>query len=192
MRKLFCFFLVLLVLSKEVTAREDESFLIKRVYLDTIGIIPTQEEIEWYCVYNTNGYELAVNWVIASKKYKWNIPREYAKEILLSTEYKTFPKRKITKEQVYLNLLFVTGKQLSLTHESIRLASLSLINNAIICSNGESEIIDYMANCLMCRTTNLEEINRLLKIYKGSSKTETEAWMDVLNEILELEDVNSY
>jgi len=190
-RKLICFLLVLLMLSGEITAKEDESFLIKRAYLDTIGVIPTQEEIEWYCVYNTNGYELAVRWLLNSEKYKWIMPKEYARKILLSREYRDLPKTKINKEQVYINLLFVTGKPLSLTHESIKLASLSLINNAIICSDGESEIIDYIANSLMCRGTNIDEINKLLKIFKESSKPEIEAWMDVLNAIMELEDVNT-
>ena len=182
-----------MIFSSEINtyAKEDESFLIKRAYLDTIGLIPTPQEIEWYTVYNRNGYKLAVEWLMRNPRYDWNIPRPYAKILLLSKEYRELPKVEIPKEQVLVNLLFVTGKSLTLTDENVKDARLTLINNAILCSDGETEIIDYMCNSLMCRGSNLIEINKLTKIFKESNKPELEAWMDVLDEILELEDVNT-
>jgi hypothetical protein len=62
---------------------------------------------------------------------------------------------------------------------------------AIECGGTETEIMDYMANSLMCRSTNLEENNILSKIIKESRKNENDTWLDVLNAILEFEDVKT-
>ena len=47
------------------TGWSDDSRLIRRLYLDTVKMPPTIEEIEWYISYNkTKGYEMAVDWVL--------------------------------------------------------------------------------------------------------------------------------
>ena len=69
MRKLiFLALAFLFVLTGKITAKEDSSFLIRRVYLDVIGVLPTTEEIDSYCVYNTNSYSMAVDFVLQNKK----------------------------------------------------------------------------------------------------------------------------
>ena len=191
MRKLFHFLLVcLFILTSKVNAKDNDSFIIRRAYLDVLGVVPTVEEIEWYCVYNTNGYSLAIDWLLTCEKHKWIIPNEYSRIFLLSNEYKTSPKMRMHKQQVYKNLLYVTGSQMTVTSENVQKASVKLIESAIACSNGDTEIIDYMCESMMSRSSNLEETNKLSKIVKDSSKSEIDTWMDVLVEILELEDVN--
>ena len=192
MRKFICFFLAcsFLIINK-INANEDESFLIKRAYLDTIEKIPTQSEIEWYLVYNKNGYELAVDWLIMNKNYKWNIPKEYAKILLLSKDYLHLPKMKLNQLQIRKNLLYVVGMNQEPTVENVEVAKLSLVKMAIESGGSETEIMDYMANSLMCRSTNLEENNALSKIIRESSKNENDTWSEVLNAILEFEDVKT-
>ncbi len=191
-RKFICFLLAcsFLIVNK-INAGEDSSFLIKRAYLDVIQKIPTREEIEWYLVYNKNGYKLAVDWLITNKQYKWNIPKEYAKILLLSTDYKQLPKTPLDRKQVRKNLLYVVGMDEEPTVENVEIAKLSLIKMAIESGGSEGEIIDYMANSLMCRATNIEESNKLNKIIRESSKKEEDTWLDVLNTILEFEDVKT-
>jgi len=191
-RKFICFFLACsLLITNKINANEDESFFIKRAYLDTIEKIPTIEEIEWYLVYNTEGYKLAVDWLVQNKDYKWNIPKEYAKILLLSKDYHNLPKMLLDKLQVRKNLLYVVGMDQEPTIENVEIAKLSLIKMAIECGGTETEIMDYMANSLMCRSTNLEENNILSKIIKESRKNENDTWLDVLNAILEFEDVKT-
>jgi hypothetical protein len=191
-RKFICFFLAcsFLIINK-INANEDESFLIKRAYLDTIEKIPTQSEIEWYLVYNKNGYELAVDWLIMNKNYKWNIPKEYAKILLLSKDYLHLPKMLLNQLQIRKNLLYVVGMNQEPTIENVEVAKLSLVKMAIESGGSETEIMDYMANSLMCRSTNLEENNALSKIIRESSKNENDTWSEVLNAILEFEDVKT-
>ena len=190
-RKLICFLLALLMISMKVNAKDNDALLIRRAYLDTIGIVPTSQEIEWYCVYNNNGYEVALDWLIKHHEYGRHSHVIYTKEYLMSKEYKNAPKAKIGKKQVYKNLLYVTGTNEELSLDSISKALSRLIQYAIASSNGDTEVIDYMCEALMSRSSNLEEINKLTKIIKDSKKNEFDTWIDVLNEILTFEDVNS-
>jgi hypothetical protein len=191
-RKFICFFLACsFLLLNKINAAEDESFIIKRAYLDTIEVIPTQTEIEWYLVYNKNGYEIAVDWLLTNKKYKWNIPKEYAKILLLSKEYQHLPKMLLNQLQIRKNLLYVVGMDQEPTIENVEIAKLSLVKMAIESGGTETEIMDYMANSLMCRSTNLEENNIISKIIRESSKNENDTWLEVLNTILQFEDVKT-
>lgn len=174
----------------KVSANTKEPYLIRRAYIDVLGIVPTTQEIEWYCVYNTNGYALAIDWLLACDKHKWNIPNEYSRIFLLSSEYKNSPKMRIPKQQVYKNLLYVTGSPMEVSTENLQKASVKLVESAIACSNGETEIIDYMCDALMSRGSNLDENDKLSKLVRNSPKPEMDTWIDVLAEILELEDVN--
>jgi hypothetical protein len=191
-RKLFCFLLALLVFNTiKVVAKDTDASLIRRAYLDTIGIVPTSQEIEWYCVYNTNGYELALDWLMNHKDYGCFSHIIYTKEFLMSNQYRNSRKVKIDKKQVYKNLLYVTGIEEELSLDSISKAQSRLIEYAIACSDGDTEIIDYMCDALMSRASNLQEANILAKIIKNSKKNELDTWKDVLNEILKFEDVNT-
>jgi hypothetical protein len=195
--KKFLFFVSIFLLStfSKLIASNDTSFFIKRAYLDTIGIVPSTEEIEWYCVYNSgDSYKLAVETLLKHPKFSWNMSIAQAKEILLSEYYKNSAKRTLTKEQIIVNLFYVVGVPLDtkINKDTIQLSKNKLIQHALKYSDGDtSEAIDYMANCLMCRNTNVKEINELLKIYR-SIKNEKDAWLAVVDAILDLEGVKTY
>ena len=195
MRKLFFLVLSLVVLSTSVMLGNDNtSTLIRKAYIDVIGVPPTIEEIDWYIVYNKGrSYELAVDYVINNSKCKWNIPKELAKLLLLSKDYKEQAKVQLLPEQIIKNLFYITGMDvnLSYTEENKKIASCRLIQNAILCSDGDTETIDYLANSLMSRGTNLEEINYLTKLIKNSTKSEEETWYLVLMEIMKFPEVNT-
>jgi hypothetical protein len=175
-------------------ANDNTSTLIRKAYIDAIGVPPTIEEIDWYLVYNKDrSYELAVDYVINNPKCKWNISKELAKLLLLSKDYKEQAKVQLLPEQIIKNLFYITGidMNLSYTEENKKIASCRLIQNAILCSDGETETIDYLANSLMSRGTNLEEINYLTKLIKNSTKSEEETWYNVLMEIMKFPEVNT-
>jgi hypothetical protein len=81
-------------------SQSKESFLIRRAYLDTVGRIPSIEEVEWYVVYN-DGYKSAVEWL---DKYPDKI-NQYSKEYLLSEEYKNKKREILSDEQINKNIM---------------------------------------------------------------------------------------
>ena len=108
----------------------------------------------------------------------------------MSSEYRNLPKTKISKQQVFKNLLYVSGTNLPVTQENVKNASIRFVSQARACGDGDTEIIDYMCDALMARSSNMEEANKLTKILRLSKKSEDDAWLDVLSEILEFDDVN--
>jgi hypothetical protein len=194
MRKLFFLVLLFLMLSsKMLTAVEDDSFLIRRMYLDVLGRVPTTEEIEWYCVYNKNGYSLAVDWALSISNNKMkHYPKDQAKEILLSEDYKNYKKVPLSKEQLQKNIMFSVGDgDINLTEENYKNSLLKLIRFALASSDSETDAIDYICNKLMARSTNLDEANYLFRHFKDKRKSlsEEESWLSVLDQILLLPDV---
>jgi len=172
--------------------RKDESYLIRRAYLDTLGIVPTPTEIEWYCVYNDNGYELAVKW-LASKA---DVAREGKGEllsILVSDEYKKSKKTQLSRKKVNEIVMYLAGVSGEINTENIKKAKHRLVENALLCETGDLDVIDYMANQLMCRGTNVPEANELLKCLRLSraAMSEQEAWLNTLEHLLLFEDVAS-
>ena len=184
MRRFF-FLVVIFFCSLMPNNASEESSLIRRVYIDSIGVVPTIEEIDWYLVYNSNGYQLAVASLVNNPKYN----NKFSKDFLLSEEYKNLPKKLFSYEQLIKNIMFLVGMDIntSQTTENITIAKTKLINNAILCSDGDSQTIDYICNSLMCRDANIVEANYLLKYLKVYDN-----WMNVLDEILKFEDVCKY
>jgi hypothetical protein len=196
MRKLILLVLACVTfLAGNVKSSEDVSPLIRRAYYDVLGVFPCYNEIEWFCTYNySDSYEIAVEWLINHPSNKWNIPKNYMKMLLLSEQYKNQKRVPIPMEDVYKNLFYVVGnKELSITKENILLSSEKLIKNALKCGEDPLDVIDYMTNCLISRTTTIKEANELVSIYKSSNKisTEMQAWMKVLEKILQFDDIKS-
>lgn len=190
MRNLF--FLVLILLTFVTNGISNDSFFIRKAYLDTVGIVPTVNEIEWYCIYNNkNSYETAVDWLINNHPdYKWNIPKDQAKIFLMSDTYKHQPKRPLSQEELNKILLYVSGyKNYPVTEENIKKASLQLVKNALNPDLQNYEPMDYIANCLMSRSTNMTEANLISQILKQSTKSEIDTWLCVLDKLLKFEDV---
>ena len=187
-------FLVLsfgILFSEDIKANDNVSLLIRKAYIDVLGYIPTTEEMDWYLVYNKdNAYDIAINYMLSNPNCKWNIPKSLAKLLLHSTDYKSQVKQQMLPEQIAKNLFYAVGMgfHTSYTQQNYDLACKKLIKIAMNSYESESDIIDYMANVLMSRSTNLKEINHLLKI-KHSFTLEEEAYLKTLQEIMEFPDV---
>lgn len=159
--------------------------LIRRAYLDVIGVVPTVDEIEWYTVYNNNGYDLAVNYLTANKHYKWTVSRAVAREILISSDYASIPATKLTEAQITSIVCYVIGKKVG--EITLIDAKRQLIENARLCSINDSEMIDYICNALMSRDSNLEEINMLTK-YLNAHENDKDVWINIINQIIQFDD----
>jgi len=191
MRKTFFLVLALMVLTVSgMFGNGNSASLIRRAYIDTLGVPPTVTEMDWLLVYNKNkSYEVAVNYLIANPKFKWNMPKNLAKLLLLSNDYRSLPKVPMLPEQVIKNLFYLVAMDnVPYIEENIKTACYKLINIAMVCSDGETETIDYLAVSMMGRATNLNENNHLSKIIRNSNKSEKETWYDVLQEIMTFPD----
>lgn len=176
-------------LSEPKTIRTET--LIRRAYLDISGHVPTVEEIDWFCVYNRNSYELAVDSLLERDVSKWNRTKQQMKQMLMSEEYKLQSPRPI---DVDVQIAYVVGMgDQEITPNNINIAKNKLIECARLCSNNEGEIIDYMCNALMSRSSNVQEANMLTHKFIQSSTvhTEDQAWRDVLEDILLLDEVRN-
>ena len=172
-------------------AKEDESYLIRRAYIDVLGVVPTAEEIDWFCVYNNDSYRLAVEWILQNPSYKWDEVKGDARVYLHSDLYKTLKKMPISKKRMDDIILYVAGDTHETTAENVQKSKKKIINNAIESSLDDVEVIDYICYRLMSRVTHLNEANYLVQKFKEFRKTKSqdESWLELFNEILLLEDV---
>lgn len=156
----------------------DESYIIRRAYLDVLGVMPTTEEIVWYCEYNNDPYTTAVDWLVkqADEDVKIRI-------WLLSKPYKEAAKQPIDPKWLDRNLCYLSGVVYVDDPVYIHNVKLRFIELAKKASDSDLGAIDYMAYQLMSRVTHVDEANRLLGVLKQ------EGWRGVLEAILGLEDV---
>lgn len=168
-----------------------EEALIRRAFLDLTGLVPTAEEIDWYCVYNTDGYQLAINDLAPRSVKMWGVSPEECKAILASPEYKVQIPRPvdITPSIVYLAGNFCGFDKI--TPEIIKISKQMLIEYALKETSSPGDAIDYLCNLLMSRVSNVAEANMLQKNFNKneSSLGEHAAYMSVLEDILQLPDV---
>ena len=158
--------------------------------MDISGHVPTMEEIDWYCVYNQrNSYELAVDALLSRDHILWKQPKPWIKRMLMSDAYRD-------QEPVLVDMkpqiLYVVGMQsLEQTPENVKRAKMKLIEYAVMSSNNSDEVIDYLCNALMSRPSNLKEANMLSFKFSQASRVfdDVVAWMVVLEDILQLDDV---
>lgn len=174
----------------------DNSRIIRRAYLDILGVVPTADELDWYCVYNkNNSYRVAVEWLSTRPGVGFDgaFGGEELKKVLLSKEYVEAKSQPLDKRKIGKILLYVAGVQGVATADNIHTAKLKLIEDAMLEETGDSDIIDYMAVRLMSRATRLDEINMLLDCLRKSRKTMLEegAWLRTLDMLLSIEDVVS-
>lgn len=156
----------------------DDSRLIRRLYLDTIKMPPTIEEIEWYTTYNKlKGYELAVDWVLTK------MGDDRVREYYLSNAYKTKPEIEIPQETLTSIIKYQVGN-LKLTDEQA-------VNELIKCGeeiySSPLDMIDYFAMSMMSRSTYIDEANLLLRVFRAS-KTETQGYRDTINIMKQFKD----
>ena len=173
----------------------DESYSIRRAYIDVLGVLPTAEEIDWYCVYNEFGYQLAVEWLAHSTK-RLGQPTMSAQELkakLMSAEYSSKTRQPLSRESLHKAIFYFIGEKYSPIPEKLREAKLKFIAYSKLDTVGDLDAIDRMAYQLMSRTTNLKEANMLLSYLRPRLETlpEEEAWLQTLEELLTVEDVCS-
>lgn len=178
---------------------EDDSYIIRRIYLDVLGVVPLPHEIDWYCVYNDNGYNMALEWVLASPRDKWtqgwkHMSIEDIRKTLVSHNYKHFKKMPLSREQLHKQLCYIAGEEYTGDYAVVIKARSKLIKYALEATDSDVDAIDHLAYQLMSRVTNMSEANYLkgkLKDYKLSLKTEQLAWECILDELLGFEDVRN-
>jgi hypothetical protein len=178
---------------------EDESYIIRRIYLDVLGVVPLPHEIDWYCVYNDNGYNMAVEWVLARPRDRWtpgwdHMSVEDIRKTLTSQSYKNFKKMPLSREQLNRQLCYIAGEEYSGDYSRVIQARSKLIKYALEATDSDVDAIDHLAYQLMSRVTTMTEANYLkgkLKDYKATAKTEQLAWENLLDELLGFEDVRN-
>jgi len=195
MRRHACILLIFLTLTLGdifSSGGRDESYQIRRAYIDVLGVFPTIEEIDWYCVYNTKGYELAVDWIAKHPKYSY-LSEAFSRNRLLSDEYKYASQQPLAEKKLHEAIFYFAGEQYTDDKKALAQAKLKFIACAKQCTINDLDTIDYMACQLMSRATKLDEANKLLGCLKQSMETLSEdaAWTNVLNELLKLKDVRS-
>lgn len=181
MRKavIVCLFLAFVTagdLKTEVSS--DESYLIRRAYLDVLGVLPTMEEISWYCEYNRDSYRIAVDWLVSKTHEDVRI-----RLWLLSKQYREKAKEPLGIKQLEKNICYLSGVEYKDDFEYLNKIKQLFILLAKQTGNSDLEVIDIMCSQLMSRVTGVEEANRLLGVLKQSD------WSAVLAAILELDDV---
>lgn len=148
-----------------------ESRMIRRLFLDIKQVPPTPEELNWYLCYNHEPYQAAVDWIVAQTGA--------SKEHLMSNEYKqTFP-NKLDQSVLDLIIRYQSGNiKLSVEEADKLLVKISIAGG----EDNTTDVIDYMASCLMARSTNVKETNELIKIYKQYPKEE-DGYLAVLQQM---------
>ncbi len=160
--------------------------MIRRAYLDVTGLLPTPEEVDWYVVYNRNGYQLAVDYL--SQK----APPELPKEVLLSKEYTEGESTPLDRSVLERSIIYLSGLWKGTFSEELYEAAVQkfIKDSLLVGDDNVSNAIDYMVNLLTCRPSSAAEENELLKIFNKVSLKENElaAWKTVLLHIFELHD----
>jgi hypothetical protein len=192
MRRTFILGVICILMMVSLLARADESYIIRRAYIDVLGIVPTVEEIEWYCVYNsTSSYKTAVEWIINHPNYKWDETIGDARTYLHSDLYKSLKKMPIAKKRMNEIIIYVAGDKHEATEENVNKSIVKIVKQAIQATDSDLDAVDYITNRLMSRVTNKEEANYLMSFLREKKKTlsEENAWKELFKEILSLEDV---
>ena len=157
---------------------KDESYIIRRAYLDVLGILPTLGEISWYCEYNTDSYRVAVDWLIAKTGDDNKL-----RKLLLSKEYKEQKKTLIAKEKILENLFYLSGVPYKPGEQALLEVKALFISYSRESADTDIDAIDIMCNQLMSRASSVDEANWLLAVLRA------DGWIKTLDSILELEDV---
>jgi len=158
------------------TCSGSDARLIRRLYLDSTGMPPTIEEIEWYTIYNRDGYKIAVDWVIS---YTNTNMRDY----YLKEEYKNNQPVEIP-QNILNNIIKYQVGNLKYTNKQAELKMIEFGGNLY---TDPLDIIDYFSLNMMARVTHIDEANLLLRVFR-SFKNETEGYLEVISLIKEFRD----
>jgi len=160
---------------------------IRRAYLDVLGLLPTPEEIDWFVVYNQQGYPLAVNFLIQKDPHK-----QWSPDRLIAPTYVEAPEQIIERPVLEKSVIYLAGLWTGEMNEALSEAGTEkFIKNALLATDERaSDAIDYMVNLLTCRPSTAAEENEFTQIFNKVSLKEDEmsAWKTVLLHILEMHD----
>ncbi|MCX8510829.1 MAG: hypothetical protein ORN83_03635, partial [Chthoniobacteraceae bacterium] len=79
---------------------------IRRAFLDVLELVPTSEEVDWYVVYNQNGYEMAADYLAT------HAPPDkatYTRELLLNPTYWGREDELLDKSVIEKNVVYLSG-----------------------------------------------------------------------------------
>lgn len=160
--------------------------LIRRAFLDVTEFLPSPEELDWYVVYNRDGYPLAADYLAQKSGGKWT------REKLLSPAYRDAPDQLVPREVLEKNIVYLAGLWRGEMSPAIfEEGCKKFIKDALeIASENPAHAVDWMVSALTCRPASAEEENQLSAIFNKVSlkATEQEALRTVLLHILELHD----
>ena len=160
---------------------------IRRAYLDVLELLPTPQEMDWYIVYNQNGYVLATEYLSQKAAAgSWSV------EKLRDPAYLNAPEQPLERAILEKNILYLAGLwKGELSEELFAAGSEKFIRDALeTASDNVDDTIDWMVNLLTSRSSSAAEENELSSIYRKVSlkSSEMDAWKTVLLHILELHD----
>ncbi len=186
---LLCLLLLLTPLRADDNSIRKDIRKIRRAFLDVLDLVPTPEEVDWYVVYNTNGYEMAVDYLATHTPPDKAI---WTREQLLDPAYLGREEDLLEKGVLEKNVVYLSGlSKTDFSPQNVELAKELLIKQALLASDDNAaNTIDYLVNELTCRPATLGEANDLLHLFaKVSLKAdEMDAWKTVLAHIFELHD----
>ena len=164
-----------------------EARTIRRAYLDVLELLPTPQEVDWYIIYNQNGYVLATEYL--SQKGGEGV---WSLEKLRAAEYVNGPEQPVERAVLEKNIVYLAGLwKGELTPELFETSCEKFIRDSLeTASENIDDTIDWMINLLTCRPSSAAEENELSGIYRKVSlkSSELDAWKTVLLHILELHD----
>ena len=154
---------------------------IRKLFLDIRGVPPSIKELEWYTSYALRGYETALDDLLNVKEKNDRI--FYLKEYYLSKEYREQPSAKIEKSTLEKIIFWQSG----IREGPIFKAKRKMVSDSLAIESDGGDAIDYIAENLMGRITNLEEANLLLNIRKKYPSDE-EGLLAVIEAVLTFKD----
>ena len=183
-----CFLsLVAGALSSEIQVLHKEIRQIRRAYLDVLGLVPTPEEVDWYVVYNHNGYMLAVDFLIQHKN-----SNGWTRDALHAPNYLNQPERDVEQEVLERNVVYLAGLwKGEFSGALFEVGADKFIKDALLASDDNvANAINYMINGLTCRPASAAEENEMFQLFNKVSlkASEMDAWRTILLHILKLPD----
>jgi hypothetical protein len=161
----------------ESTIKElKEGQLIRRVYLDLLGVPPSSKELNWYLMYNSDPYQIAVNTIVPT-----NITptlRSFIFSTVLSEAYKKQIQTPLEPRILELIVKYQCGMLEASTEE----ANKKLVEISLKAIEDDLNPLDYMAENLLGRITTAQEETELLKIIK-KYPSEQEGYLEALKKM---------
>lgn len=161
--------------------------LIRRAYLDVLGLLPTLAEIEWFTVFNQNGYQMAVQQLTGGLETNgWKAAD------LLSVGYREQAMREVGETVLQRNVVYLAGMaEIEVNEEVFEKGANLFTEQAIRAGEGDARhAVDYMVNALLCRPMSASEENEMMELYNVLSRKneERDVFRTLLTHILRMPD----